>query len=81
MRMMIKKLNLLVNIKTNKYYFEIIDNIEDIGYFTLNDKNIIQKTFINNNDILDFIVTKEVKSSNINKLVKFKVTNKEERHI
>ena len=47
----------------------------------MNDKNIIQKTFINNNDILDFIVTKEVKSSNINKLVKFKVTIEEKRHI
>ena len=41
------KLNDLVNIKTNNYYFEIIDNIDDIGYFTLNDEKLKQRHLIN----------------------------------
>ena len=72
------KLNDLVNIKTNNYYFEIIDNIDDIGYFTLNDEKLKQRHLINNNDILDFIVTKEGISTNTYKYVKFKVSVEEE---
>ena len=52
-----EKLSNLFTIKTNKYYFEIKDQIVDFGYFTLNGERINQRTQIRNNIsyFLDFI--------------------------
>jgi len=54
-----EKLSNLFTVKTNKYYFEIKNNPDEFGYFTLNDNRITERTLIDNNDyILDFIVIK-----------------------
>ena len=56
-----EKLSNLFTIKTNKYYFEIDNSYNYIGYFTLNGNKTEQKTLINNNNyILDFIVTNNI---------------------
>ena len=55
-----EKLSNLFTVKTNKYYFEIKNNPDEFGYFTLNNNKITERALIDNNNdyILDFIVTK-----------------------
>ena len=71
-----EKLLNLFTIKTNKYYFEIKEKIDDFGYFTLNDERMNQRILINNNTdyILDFIVTKNDKSISFTKTVNYIVS-------
>jgi len=45
-----EKLSNLFIIKTNKYFFELETQINEIGYFTLNDKKIDQKILIDSNN-------------------------------
>ena len=53
-----ERLSNLFTIKTNKYYFELINPPDEYGYFTLNNTNISGRTLISSNDyILDFIWT------------------------
>ena len=54
----LEQLRNLFTVKTNKYYFEIKNNLNEFGYFTLNKEKVNQKILITNNDyILDFIIT------------------------
>ena len=55
-----EKLLNLFTIKTNKYYFEIKEKIDDFGYFTLNDERMNQRILINNNT--DYIAIIHVKN-------------------
>ena len=74
-----EKLTNLFTIKTNKYYFEIENTIEEFGYFTLNDEKINNKTLIfNNTYIFDFIVTNYNKSSNFSKIINYRVSVEDE---
>ena len=58
-----EKLRNLFIVKSNKYYFEIKNNYNEFGYFTLNKSIISDRILISNNEyILDFIVTKQNKS-------------------
>ena len=54
-----EKLSNLFTVKTNKYYFELKNQPNEFGYFTLNGEIINQRTLISNNTdyILDFNVT------------------------
>ena len=53
------KISNLFPIKTNKYYFEIKDNSNEFGYFTLDNSRINQKILItSDNSILCFKKTK-----------------------
>ena len=53
------KLINLFDVKTNKYYFEIKNKLDEFGYFTLNNKKVEHKILVRNNDyILGFNLTK-----------------------
>ena len=55
-----ERLSKLFIVKTNKYYFEIINRPDNYGYFLLNNHKISEKNHIENNDyIIDFIVTNQ----------------------
>ena len=70
-----EKLNNLFIIKTNKYYFELANQINELGYFTLNNEKIEQKILIeNNNYILDFIVINNNISSSFTKTFNYIVS-------
>ena len=74
-----EKLSNLFIIKTNKYYFEIINNPDDFGYFILYDNQINAKNLISNNDyILDFIVTNQDNIDIVTKVVDYKVSVEDE---
>ena len=75
-----EKLSNLFIIKTNKYFFELETQFNEIGYFTLNDKKIDQKILIeNNNYILDFIVTNNnIASESPTKIFNYKVSVEDE---
>ena len=47
-----EKLTNLFIVKTNKYYFEIVNPPDEYGYFTLNNTIITQKALISNNDYI-----------------------------
>ena len=69
-----EKLSNLFTIKAKEYYFEILNNIDDIGYFTLNNSRIGNRTLIdNNNYILDFIATNTDKSEIIKRNITYRV--------
>ena len=72
------KISNIAEIKTNKYYFEILNKIENIGYFTLNNEKLEQRKLIKNNDLLDIIVTRKDKSIQLSETVPFKVSVEEE---
>ena len=75
-----EKLSNLFTVKTNKYYFEINNNLDGYGYFTLNNNKIIERTLIDNNDyILDFIVTKNDILEDTTKVIKYIVSVEDEK--
>ena len=75
-----ERLNHLFTVKTNNYYFEIKNRINDFGYFTLNNNKINGRMLISNNDyILDFIVTYNDKSTSFNKTVYYIVSVEEDK--
>ena len=47
-----EKLTNLFIVKTNKYYFEIVNPPDEYGYFTLNNTIITQKALISSNDYI-----------------------------
>ena len=70
-----EKLNKLFTVKTNKYYFEIKNLPDELGYFTLNNEKIKEKILISNdNHILDFIVTNNNKTSSFTKILNYIVS-------
>ena len=74
-----EKLTNLFTIKTNKYYFEIENPPDELGYFTLNDEKVNGKTLIqDNNYILDFIAENYNKSSSFSKIINYIVSVEDE---
>ena len=75
-----EKLSNLFTIKTNKYYFELNNQIDEFGYFSLNNERLNKKTLINNNNdyILDFIVTNNNILETITKTVDYTVSVEDE---
>ena len=74
-----EKLRNLFTIKTNKYYFEIKDQIDEIGYFTLNGEKINERILIINDDyIFNFIVTKNNISPYFKKIVNYIISVEDE---
>ena len=77
-----EKLSNLFNVKTNKYYFQIIDKDNKYGYFTLNNEKINNKNLISNNSYtIDFIVTNNPKQLVWNKILLIKFLLKMKKHI
>ena len=73
------RLTNLFEIKTNKYYFEIKNKPDDIGYFTLNNNKLIDKTLIDNNDyILNFIVENNYISDGTKRFVNYIISIEDE---
>ena len=73
-----EKLENLINIKTNSYYFELQNQEDDLGYFTLNGNMVTGRTLISSGDILDFIVTKNDKSNEYQKIFNYIVSVEEQ---
>ena len=67
----------LFEVKTNKYYFKLLNTPDNIGYFTLNENRIgssNEKKKIDDEDyILDFIVTNKELAINKDVTVKYKL--------
>ena len=73
------KISNLFPIKTNKYYFEIKDNSNEFGYFTLDNSRINQKILItSDNSILCFKKTKSDISAGISFTINYIVSVEED---
>ena len=75
----LEKIGNLINIKTNSYYFQLKNQDDEFGYFTLNGNRVTGRMLISNNDyILDFIVTKNDKESQYMKIFQYTVSVEEQ---
>ena len=74
-----EKLSNLFYVKTNKYYFQLIDKDNEYGYFTLNNEKINNKSLISNNSYtLDFIVTNFPESTGLEQNFAYKISIEDE---
>ena len=73
-----EKLENLITIKTNSYYFDLQNQEDEFGYFTINGNKVIERTYIRNNSILDFIVTKNDKTNQYQKIFNYIVSVEEQ---
>ena len=72
----------LFEVKTNKYYFKLLNTPDDIGYFTLNENRIDssdeKKQIYDEDSILDFILTNKELAINKDITVKYKLIIEED---
>ena len=75
------KIGNLINIKTNRYYFEIKNPPDEFGFFIINNSKINEKILIqDNDDIIYFIISNYNISSNFTQIINYIVSVEEEAY-